>query len=152
VASQLAGPKGRVIGVDLQPISPLPEKNIVVLQGDITDQETSAKLKALLPSGADVVLSDLSPRLTGIRDTDVSRSTELNRLAFAAATNLLRAGGHFLVKAFVGEETEVFFSELKSRFQSIQRTRPQATRKASSEIYLIGRNFRGPVNTLRDLR
>lgn len=145
VASQLTGPKGRVVGVDLQPISPLPEKNIVVLQGDITGQEMSAKLKALLPSGADVLLSDLSPRLTGIRDADVSRSTELNRMAFAAATNLLRAGGHFLVKAFVGEETEVFFGELKSRFQSIQRTRPQATRKASSEIYLIARNFVGPV-------
>ena len=145
VASQLVGPKGTVIGVDLQPISPFQAKNIVVFQGDITAQEVAAKLKGLLAFGADSVFSDLSPRLTGIRETDVSRSVELNQVALQAATGLLKAGGHFLVKAFVAEEIEAFFGELRSRFRSVQRTRPQATRKGSSEIYFIARDFQGPL-------
>lgn len=145
VISQLVGPKGRAIGVDLQPIIPFPSENIAVLRGDVTDPGMAAKLKGLLPSGANVVLSDMSPRLTGIREADVSRSVELNRVALQAATSLLRAGGHFLVKAFVAGEIETFFKELKERFRSVQRTRPEATRKGSSEIYLIAMSFTGSL-------
>jgi 23S rRNA (uridine2552-2'-O)-methyltransferase len=144
VASRLIGPKGSVIGVDLQPVTPIPAENVILLQGDITDVETTAKLKALLPSGADTVFSDLSPRLTGIRDTDISRSAELNLTAFRVAAELLRTGGHFLVKVFVSEEMEAFFRVLKDRFRSVQRTRPQATRRGSSEMYFVAKGFAGP--------
>jgi len=145
IASRLVGPMGRVIGVDVQPISPLRAENVVVLQGDITDPKVIDELKGFFPSGADSVLSDLSPRLTGIRDTDVSRAAELNRMTLEAATKLLKTGGNFLVKAFVAEEIETFFRELKGRFRSVQRTRPEATRKGSSEIYFIARSFTGPI-------
>jgi len=148
VASRLVGPQGRVIGVDLQPIHPLQAENTVLLQGDITDERTIAQIKEFLPSGADSVLSDLAPRLTGIHDTDVSRAAELNRMTLQAARHLLKTGGHFLTKAFVGEEIEAFFRELKGGFRSVQRTRPEATRKGSSEIYFVARGFEPPSEAI----
>lgn len=152
VVSQLVGPKGKVIGVDLQPISPFPAENVVVIQGDIAEPEVAANLKELLPSRADLVLSDMSPRLSGIREADVARALELNRAALQAAAGLLRTGGHFLAKAFVAGEIEIFFRELKERFRSVQRTRPEATRKGSSEIYLIAMSFTGPLKASEEIK
>lgn len=143
VASQLAGKKGRVIGIDIQPITTFKEENIFFIQGDITSEESQGKVKELLGPSADCVISDLSPSLSGIHSADLNRSTELCRSAFRVASGLLRPGGNFLAKAFVGEETDVFFIELKRHFHSLQRTRPEATRKGSSEIYFIARSFKG---------
>jgi len=143
VASQLAGEKGRVVGIDLQPIGPLKEKNISVLQGDITSEESQKQIREALGAAADCVLSDLSPRLSGIRDADVSRSLELARMALHVARQLLKPRGRFLVKTFVGEELNEFQLDLEKHFLSVQRTRPEATRKGSSEIYLCAQGFLG---------
>lgn len=143
VASQLTGPKGRVIGVDIQPIEAFKEKNVFLLQADITSQDSQEKVKELLGSWVDCVLSDLSPRLSGIHHADVSRSVELGRSALKVASHLLRPGGNFLVKTFVGEELNIFSLELKKHFRSVQRTRPEATRRGSSEIYLCAKGFQG---------
>ena len=147
VGAQLAGPKGKVLGVDLQPIAALGESHVVILQGDVASAECREKIKGLLGSAADSVLSDLSPRLTGIHDADISRSVELARLAHKVACELLRPGGNFLVKTFVGEELAAFSVELKQNFLSVHRTRPEATRKGSSEIYLCAKGFRGGSTT-----
>lgn len=141
IASQLVGQKGKVVGIDIQPIEPFKEQNIFLLQGDITSEESERKVKELLQASADCVLSDLSPRLSGIHHADVSRSVDLCRSALMVACHLLRAGGNFLVKTFVGEELNSFSLELKVHFQSVQRTRPEATRKGSSEIYLFAKGF-----------
>ncbi|MFQ5902579.1 MAG: RlmE family RNA methyltransferase [Candidatus Binatia bacterium] len=141
VASQLTGSKGKVIGVDIQPIEVFNEKNVFLLQADITSQDSQEKVKELLGSWADCVLSDLSPRLSGIHHADVSRSVELGRSALKVASRLLRPGGNFLVKTFVGEELDTFSLELQEHFRSVQRTRPEATRKGSSEIYLCAKGF-----------
>jgi 23S rRNA (uridine2552-2'-O)-methyltransferase len=142
VAAELAGPKGKVVGIDLQPIAPFHERNIAVLQGDAASEECGKKIEELLGGKADCVLSDLSPRLTGIHDADIARSVELIRLAHAVADRLLRPGGYFLVKSFVAPELQAFFLELKKDFSSVDRTRPEATRKGSSEIYFCARGFR----------
>lgn len=147
VASKLVEPKGKVIGVDLQPILPLNEKDVIILQGDIQVEETQIKIRELLGGPANCVLSDLSPRLSGIHDADVSRSMDLARTAFEVASRLLKPGGNFLVKTFIGEESAAFFDELKPHFASLQRTRSEATRKGSSEIYYLGKGFRRPVNS-----
>ena len=141
VASQLAGQKGKVIGVDIQPIGAIKGHNIFLLRGDITSEDSQKKLRELLGSCADCVLSDLSPRLSGIHHADVSRSVELGRSALRVACHLLRPGGNFLVKSFVGEELNTFSLELKEHFRSVQATRPEATRKGSSEIYLCAKGF-----------
>ena len=142
VASELVGPGGRVVGVDCQSIAPLEKENVDLLQGDVLQEDTQNQIRQLLGGLADCVLSDLSPRLTGIHDADVYRSIELARIAIGLASTLLRAGGNCVVKTFIGKETEAFFTELKPLFASLQRTRAEATRKHSSELYLIGKGFR----------
>ncbi len=143
VTSRLAGQKGRVVGVDIQSIKAFKEKNIYFLQADITSEDSQKKVKDLLGDRADCILCDISPHLSGIRHADVSRSIELARSALRLATQLLKPGGNFLVKTFIGDETKAFSLELKQFFRSVQSTRPEATRKGSSEIYFCAKGFQG---------
>ncbi|HEU4342586.1 MAG TPA: RlmE family RNA methyltransferase [Candidatus Binatia bacterium] len=142
VAAKLVGEKGRVLGVDLQPIAAFRENNIIILRGDIMSAETRKKIMALIAGRVDCVLSDLAPRLTGIRDTDTARCVELNRSALGIATTLLKPGGFFLVKSFVNDELQALTSEIEKYFNSVQRTRPDATRQRSSEFYFFARDFK----------
>jgi 23S rRNA (uridine2552-2'-O)-methyltransferase len=142
VAAKLVGPSGKVLGVDLQPIEAFHQKNIIVIQGDITAIETEQRIMEYLGRPADSVISDLAPKLTGIRDTDEARSLELNRTAVEVANRLLRPGGSFLIKSFVSEELRIFSAELEKQFGSVQRTRPDASRKGSSEIYFFAKDYR----------
>jgi len=141
VAAKLVGTKGRVVGVDLQPLEPFGERNIVVVQGDVTTEAITERVKELLGGQADCVISDLAPKLSGIKDADAARSMELNRTALSVASRLLRPGGTFLVKSFVSEYLQAFAFEIRKHFRSIQRTRPEATRKGSSEIYFCAKDF-----------
>ena len=141
VAAKLVGPNGKVLGVDLQPIETLNQKNIIIVQGDITAPETEQRIMEYLGRPADSVISDVAPKLTGVRDTDEARLLELNRTALAVAKRLLRAGGSFLIKSFVSEELRSFSTELEKQFRSVQRTRPDASRKGSSEIYFFAKDY-----------
>ena len=142
VAAKFVGESGKVIGIDLQPIETLRKPNIIFLQGDITLPEISKKLLELVNGTVDCVLSDLAPRLSGIRDADAARCLELNRTALTVAIAVLRHGGSFLVKSFVNQELHTFTLEVKKHFHSVQRTRPEATRQGSSEFYFIAKDFR----------
>lgn len=141
VAAKLVGPNGKVLGVDLQPIKPLNQKNIIIVQGDIAALETEQRIMEYLGRPTDSVISDVAPKLTGIRDTDEARSLELNGTALAVAKRLLRPGGNFLIKSFVSEELRSFSAELEKQFRSVQRTRPDASRKGSSEIYFFAKDY-----------
>jgi len=149
VAAELAGPKGKVVGIDLQPIAPL-GANVVTMQGDATSAEWQAKIIDTLGAPADAVLSDLAPHLSGIRDADIARSIELARMAHRIARDFLRPGGGFLVKTFVADELREYYDELKRDFDNVERSRPEATRKGSSEIYFCARGFKRGENTRRD--
>lgn len=140
VAAKLVGPSGKVIGVDLQPIEPFHQKNIIVVHADITAVETEQRIMEYLGRPADSVISDVAPKLTGIRDTDEARSLELNHTAWEIAKRLLRSGGSFLIKSFVSEELRNFSAKLEQQFGSVQRTRPDASRKGSSEIYFFAKD------------
>ena len=141
VAAKFVGQSGKVIGIDLQAIETLREPNITCFQGDITSPETSKKISELVHGKVHCVLSDLAPRLSGIRDADAARCLELNRTALMVATALLRPGGSFLAKSFVNQELQTFTLELKKHFHSVQRTRPEATRQGSSEFYFFAKDF-----------
>lgn len=141
VAAKLVGPSGKVIGVDLQPIEPFHHKNIIVAQADITAAETEQRIMEYLGRPADSVISDVAPKLTGIGDTDEARSLELNHTALEVAKRLLRSGGSFLIKSFVSVELRNFSAELEKQFGSVQRTRPDASRKGSSEIYFFAKDY-----------
>jgi 23S rRNA (uridine2552-2'-O)-methyltransferase len=146
VAARVVGPYGRVIGVDLQAIDGFRESNIMLVQGDITAEETPRKIKKLIGGPAHSVISDLAPRLSGIRDADTARCLELNRGALTVATELLRPGGTLLIKSFINNELPAFTLEIKRHFRSVQRTRPEATRQGSSEFYFCAKDFRPSLN------
>ena len=141
VAAKFVGQSGKVIGIDLQAIETLREPNIIFFQGDITSPETSKKISELVHGKVHCVLSDLAPRLSGIRDADAARCLELNRTALTVAAAMLRQGGSFLVKSFVNQDLHTFTLEVKKHFHSVQRTRPEATRQGSSEFYFLAKDF-----------
>jgi 23S rRNA (uridine2552-2'-O)-methyltransferase len=141
VAAELVGAHGIVIGIDLNPIVPFAEKNVVLLQEDIDKPETAPKISALLGGAANCVISDLAPHLTGIRDADVARALALFSHARDLAVRVLAPGGNFLAKTFLAQETNRLVGELKPHFFSISRTRPDATRKGSSELYIVAQGF-----------
>lgn len=141
VAAKIVGPNGKVIGVDLQSIQPLPERNVILVSGDIRSEEIQRRIKALIGGLAHCVLSDMAPKLSGIRDADMARCLELNRIALAVSHQLLRPGGALLVKSFISEDLQLFSAELKQHFSNVQRTKPEATRQGSSEFYFLAKDY-----------
>lgn len=146
VAGKIVGQNGKVIGVDLQSIKPFNQSNIFLLAGDIAALEIQAKIKELLGGRADCVLSDLAPKLSGIRDADMARCLDLNRTALRVAVEILRPGGAILIKSFISDDLQLFTEELKRDFSAVQRTKPEATRQGSSEFYFYAKGFIANAN------
>lgn len=148
VAAKLVGPNGKVIGVDVQAIQPFQERNIGLIQGDILTGETQTQVKELLGGTAHCVLSDMAPKLSGIRDADMARSYALNQMALQVAKELLRSGGVLLVKSFVSEDLQSYTADLKNHFTLVQRTKPEASRQGSSEFYFYAKGYAAKTNAL----
>jgi 23S rRNA (uridine2552-2'-O)-methyltransferase len=145
VAAKVVGPKGLVVGVDLEDVKPFP--GLTFVRGDLNTDTTQAAVRAcLLGRRADVVLSDMSPNISGTYSLDHLRSMMLAQLTVDFGMPLLSEGGHLVVKVFEGGDTGDLVSRLKTRFGRIKRYRPQATRKSSSELYIValGHNGKGP--------
>src|SRR5262249_9870248 len=135
VVLERIGPQGRAVGVDLTPIAPLPAPNLYLLEADVHDDATAAAVLARLGRPADVVLSDLAPTLSGARPRDESRSTELVETTLALLPALLRPGGKYLTKLFMGPAYESLLARLRESFVEVRTTRATATRPGSSELY-----------------
>ena len=148
VAAKLVGPNGKVIGIDVQAIQPFQERNIELIQGDILTGVTQSKIKELLGGPAHCVLSDMAPRLSGIRDADMARSYELNQMALKVAKELLRPGGILLVKSFISEDLQTYTADLKNHFARVQRTKPEASRQGSSEFYFYANGYAAKTNAV----
>ena len=139
VSVEETGPEGVVIGVDLKSTSPVEGASII--QGDISKQETIDRIEELLDGRElNVVLSDISPKLTGRYDTDQAISLELSTMTLDVAMGMLAPGGAFVTKIFQGVGIEGLISAAKDRFTNVQRFAPMASRNASSETYLVCRN------------
>ena len=139
VSVEETGAEGVVIGVDLKSTSPVDGASI--LQGDISKQETIDRIEELLDGRElNVVLSDISPKLTGRYDTDQAISLELSTMTLDVAMGMLAPGGAFVTKIFQGVGIEGLISAAKDRFTNVQRFAPMASRNASSETYLVCRN------------
>jgi 23S rRNA (uridine2552-2'-O)-methyltransferase len=137
VAAERVGPRGRVVAVDPRPIDPIP--NVTVVRGRVGDPDLGARLG---PRPFDVVLSDLSPRISGAYATDHARSVDLVRGALALAEAVLRPGGSFAAKVFDGDLVPELEARMRTGFAQVRRTKPPASRDASSELYLVGLGFR----------
>jgi 23S rRNA (uridine2552-2'-O)-methyltransferase len=137
VAAELVGPHGLVVGVDLQPIERLNAGSVVTLVGDVADAAVEAQLVERCGARIDVVLSDMAPKLSGVRDRDQARAAELAELAVGFAENRLVPGGRLLVKVFSGAEQGAL-AAARRLFTTAKLTKPESSRKESSEMYLIG--------------
>lgn len=146
VASKIVGSKGLVVGIDLADQEPLNLTNTHFLLGDACDEEILAQAFSLLPdkdSKFDLVISDMSPKLTGIREVDQAGTSRVIELALYVADNALKIGGSVIMKGFPGNDTELAIKSARKKFNKIIRTIPDATRKTSNEFYIIGVGYKG---------
>ncbi len=141
VAAERVGPSGRVVGVDLARADPLPLPNVALLVGDVRDASVVEAVRAELGGPAAVVLSDLAPKLTGIRDADEARCLELAMATLDACATLLRPDGRLLVKLFMNSGYPEVMARLKSAFRQVKTTRPEASRRGSSELYAVATGY-----------
>ena len=133
----LVGVSGRVIGIDLQPLKiPLPSQATFV-QGSIDDTSMLGTIKEHLGNKAEVVVSDMAPKTSGVAFADAYRSYELATLALEACEILLIEEGSFIVKIFEGQEVQAYRKALQATFEKVVNVTPPATRKTSAETYFI---------------
>jgi 23S rRNA (uridine2552-2'-O)-methyltransferase len=141
VAKEIVGEKGTIIGIDISPISPL--SGVTFLQADMTKQSSLDELEnTLCGKKVDVVISDMSPDISGNYSVDHARSIYLSNQALKTAEAILKSNGNFICKVFSGEDLEDFVRIICKKFQAVKRYFPPASRKASSEIYVIAKFFR----------
>ena len=140
VSNEIIGKNGKIIGIDLLYIKPI--DGIQFLQEDITEKSTILKIiKIVGENGVDVLLSDMSPNISGNYSIDHANSIHLCKQSLKLVDKILKDNGNFLCKLFMGEEFDDFIKIFKNKFKNVKLYSPPASRKSSSEIYLIGRNF-----------
>lgn len=143
VAARAVGPRGIVVGIDLAATEPLSgHANVRLLEGDFTKSELLGALKEELGGAADVLLSDAAPKLSGVRDVDRAREEALLEGVEAAVPELLAPGGTLLVKLLECPEAREFVRRIRPAFESAREVTPRATRKGSSERYLLAQGYR----------
>jgi 23S rRNA (uridine2552-2'-O)-methyltransferase len=144
VAAEAVGPAGRIVGVDLAAIDPpLDLANVFAIAGDFSEVPVIEQVLEQLGGPAQILLSDAAPKLTGIRATDRAREEGLLEAIEAALPRLLAPGGALLAKLLDCPESAGFVKRLRARFDSARELRPEASRKGSSERYLVAKGFRG---------
>lgn len=135
--------RGRVLGIDLQEVEPIPGAEIHQL--DFLSDDADQKVKAWLGGGADVVMSDMAASASGHKQTDHLRIVALCEAAAELAFDVLDPGGTFVAKVLAGGAEMELQSTLKRRFDSVANVKPPASRADSSEKFVVARGFRGPL-------
>ncbi len=133
--------KVRIIALDLLPMDSLP--SVDFLHGDFTEESVLAELlKMLHGTGADLVMSDLAPNISGTKAVDQPRSMYLAELALDLVGQVLKRKGDFVCKLFQGTGTDEFIGLVRKSFGKVRVMKPDASRAGSSEVYLVARNYR----------
>ena len=140
IAISAVGTKGKVIGVDIKKIDPL--ANAFVIQGSIEEEKIRDSILTISNSRVDVVLSDLSPNVSGNWELDHARQIDLTRNALNLSRKILKKGGKAIFKVFQGDMLNELIIELKKEFKKVIITKPNASRQVSSEIYLICTDYK----------
>lgn len=136
-------PKGKVVGIDIQPIN---EKlktidNVTVFQKDINDLKSIEELG--VSDLFDVVVSDMAPSTTGIKSVDQDRSLNLVEMVFYHLPKLLKTDGNFVIKVFDSNQAQIFLKDQKKLFEKFHYLKPKSTRSVSKEFFVIGLGFKG---------
>ena len=135
-AAKIIGPSGYAVGIDINPTPIKEASNIRVIEGNILSD--GHDLLKSLEKKFNVVMSDMAPSTTGQKDVDAARSFELSMAALKIAEEFLVPRGRFICKIFQGEDFQEFSEKARSRFKTLRIYKPQSSRKASKEIYIIG--------------
>ncbi len=133
--TRLIGPKGIAVGIDLKPIDDLKQPNVTTVAGNIFDDSV---YQTLSTDFFDVITSDLAPSTTGIKSLDAGRSFQLNEKVLEVVRKRLKPGGHAVMKAFPGADQDRLLKEMKKLFKTVKVFKPEAVRRSSREVYLVG--------------
>ena len=149
VARAKAGEKGRVVGIDLRALSAFPKPEgsdklapVQVVVGDIYQQGSREQLKEALGGRCHVLLTDMSPQLSGIKFRDVARSVALVEAGLQLAEEVLLPGGTFVAKLFPGSDSDEFVNNSRKLFKSIRRVNLESTRRSSNEFYMVATGYK----------
>ena len=146
VALEIVGNREFVYGVDIEEIKSFNKPNAIFIRADISKSEERESILKKIGEKVDVVISDIAPHTTGVKISDKANSLALSRESFYFSRLLLKEGGNFLVKVFQGSDSADFFKEIKTSFREAQTTKPEATRKGSAEVYIVGKGYKGSVS------
>ncbi len=141
IAARKVGPKGRIVGIDLLPIDPMP--GVEFIQLDFLDESAPGKLMEMLGGPADLVMSDMAANTTGHKKTDHLRIIGLAEAAIYFAREVLAPGGAFVAKVFQGGTENQLLGDLKRDFAVVRHVKPAASRADSAELYVLATGFRG---------
>jgi 23S rRNA (uridine2552-2'-O)-methyltransferase len=148
VALQKMKGRGTVVGVDLLEFGPISGASCHIL--DVETPDSEKQMAQWLGGQADIVLSDMAPSTTGHQTTDQIRIVALAEVAYEVAQAMLVPGGTFVVKLFQGGAVGEFLATLKRDFAQVRHAKPPASRKDSSELYMVAQGFRGTPRRLDD--
>jgi 23S rRNA (uridine2552-2'-O)-methyltransferase len=141
VAGRIVGEKGRVVATDILPMDPV--RNVEFIQGDFTDEQVLNKIvEALAGNKADLIISDISPNISGIESADQASSMYLVELALDMAKRVLKSKGNFVAKVFQGSGSDAFLKELRAAFDKVSIRKPAASRPRSREIYVVAKSLK----------
>jgi len=141
IAAKVVGPKGKVVGIDLLPIDPMPGVEFIEL--DFLDESAPGRLIDMLGGPADIVMSDMAANTTGHKKTDHLRIIGLAEAAIYFAREILAPGGAFIAKVFQGGTENQLLADLKRDFAVVRHVKPAASRADSAELYVMATGFRG---------
>ncbi len=139
-------PQGKVVGIDLLPTDPI--DGVAILQMDFMDETAPGRLKEALGGDADLVLSDMAANTVGHQQTDHLRTMALVEAGLEFATEVLRPGGASVAKVLAGGADNQLVADMKRHFATVKHAKPPASRKDSSEWYVIAQGFKGKESTV----
>jgi 23S rRNA (uridine2552-2'-O)-methyltransferase len=131
---------GTLVGIDLNPITPI--KGVDFILGDFTDPDIIIRIREKMPV-VNGIMCDASPKLSGQRSYDQARAIDLNLKALDIVEALLKPGGNLIMKSFQGEDFSWVYNRVKKRFYSVKTYKAKTSRKGSTEIYILAKNFIG---------
>ena len=143
VSRQIVGKKGFVLGIDTERISEFPWTNVKTLVADVTDDSLGSMVLNHVGSKVDVVISDVSPNISGAWDVDHAKQIYLAERSLQIAEMILKRQGNFFCKVFHGPDLRSYRDRLAERFEAVRLVKPPASKQKSSEIYVLAMGYRG---------
>lgn len=137
--AEQVGVNGKVVATDILEMDGF--TGVTIIQGDFTDNAVADEIESAIGTGADVVLSDMAPNLSGVAVSDQARAMGLADLALEMAQRVLKPEGVLVVKLFQGEGFDEYIQQLRTAFRSVKVRKPEGSRARSREIYAVARNL-----------